>query len=57
MVRGFRNAYERVMKVKAEIRAAPYGCDARLLTYNARTPILIFGPWDIAQAHTVDEYI
>lgn len=57
VVREFKNAYERVMKVKAEIRAAPYGCDARLLTHNARTPTLIFGPGDIAQAHTVDEYI
>lgn len=57
VVREFGNAYQRVMKKKAEICAATYGCDARLLTNNARTPTLIFGPGDLAQAHTVDEYI
>jgi acetylornithine deacetylase len=57
VVREFKDAYECVMKEKAEIQAAPYGCDARLLTRNAKTPALIFGPGDIAQAHTVDEYI
>ena len=57
VVKEFENAYQHVMGEKAEIRAATYGCDASLLNHCARTPTLIFGPGDIAQAHTVDEYI
>jgi acetylornithine deacetylase len=39
-----------------EVHAVPYGTDASTLS-NAGIPSVVFGPGDIAQAHTKDEWI
>jgi acetylornithine deacetylase len=41
---------------RCEFEAVPYGTDASSLA-GAGIPALVFGPGDIAQAHTADEWI
>lgn len=36
---------------------APYGSDMRLLIDEAATPTVLFGPGDVAVAHSADEYV
>ena len=38
-------------------RGAPYGADMRLLVNEGRTPTVIFGPGDVAIAHSADEFV
>jgi acetylornithine deacetylase len=39
-----------------EVEAVPYGTDASSLA-EAGIPSVVFGPGDIAQAHTCDEWV
>jgi acetylornithine deacetylase len=39
-----------------EVRAVPFGTDASTIA-EAGIPAVVFGPGDIAQAHTADEWI
>ena len=39
-----------------EVHAVPYGTDASTISH-AGIPAVVFGPGDIAQAHTKDEWI
>jgi acetylornithine deacetylase len=41
---------------KHEVHAVPYGTDASTVA-EAGIPVVVFGPGDIAQAHTKDEWI
>lgn len=41
---------------KHEVHAVPYGTDASTIA-NANIPVVVFGPGDITQAHTKDEWI
>ena len=41
---------------KHEVHAVPYGTDASTIA-EAGVPVVVFGPGDIAQAHTKDEWI
>jgi acetylornithine deacetylase len=34
-----------------------YGSDLRLFTNYARVPAVLYGPGDVVNAHTVDEFI
>jgi acetylornithine deacetylase len=36
---------------------APYGADMRLLAGEGRTPTVMFGPGDVAVAHSADEHV
>lgn len=36
---------------------APYGSDASILQHEGGVPTIIYGPGNIAQAHSVDEYV
>lgn len=44
------------LRNQAEAEIVPYGCDASKLA-GAGIPSIVFGPGDIAQAHTKDEFI
>jgi len=44
------------VKPSHQIRAVPFGTDASTIR-NAGIPAVVFGPGDIAQAHTCDEWI
>lgn len=50
-------AYEEVTRRKATINGVPYWTDAALLVNEAKIPTCIFGPGNIRQAHSADEYI
>ncbi len=39
------------------VYGAPYGSDQRLFTNNGRIPTVLYGPGDVALAHTVEEYV
>jgi acetylornithine deacetylase len=43
--------------VNPELEGAPYGSDMRLLVHEAETPAILYGPGDIRQAHSTDEWI
>lgn len=43
--------------VEPERDGAPYGSDVRLLVHEADTPAILYGPGDIKQAHSTDEWI
>jgi acetylornithine deacetylase len=43
--------------VEPEEDGAPYGSDMRLLVHEADTPAILYGPGDIKQAHSTDEWI
>ena len=43
--------------VEPELDGAPYGSDMRLLVNEADTPAILYGPGDINQAHSTDEWI
>lgn len=50
-------AYKKVMRRRATITGVPYWTDAALLVSEAGIPTCIFGPGDIRQAHSADEYV
>jgi acetylornithine deacetylase len=41
----------------ATLRGVTYGSDLRLFTNHAKVPTVLFGPGDVANAHTVDESV
>ena len=41
----------------AVVQGVTYGSDLRLFTNHGNTPAVLYGPGDVAQAHTVDEYV
>ena len=43
--------------VEPELDGAPYGSDMRLLVNEAETAAILYGPGDIHQAHSTDEWI
>lgn len=51
-----RRAIERTIGRNPSVGGVPYGTDAGPLS-RAGLPCFVFGPGDIAQAHTVDEWI
>jgi succinyl-diaminopimelate desuccinylase len=54
-VRAFRAAVEDTLG-RAEIAGVPYNTDAGVLAQRA-IPVIVFGPGDIAQAHTTIEFV
>jgi acetylornithine deacetylase len=39
------------------LEGVPYGSDLRLFTNHARIPAVLYGPGDVANAHSVDEFV
>jgi acetylornithine deacetylase len=39
------------------VQGVTYGSDLRLFTNHAHIPAVLYGPGDVANAHTVDEYV
>ena len=52
-----RAAHTEEFGVAPELDGAPYGSDMRLLVHEAETPAILYGPGDIHQAHSTDEWI
>jgi acetylornithine deacetylase len=51
------SAHAEEFGVDPEADGAPYGSDMRLLVHEAQTPAILYGPGDIKQAHSTDEWI
>jgi acetylornithine deacetylase/succinyl-diaminopimelate desuccinylase family protein len=51
-----RNAIAKATGIQPEVMGVPFGTDAGPLNEKG-TPCVVFGPGDIAQAHTKDEWI
>lgn len=49
--------HEAVSGEGAAIEGVTYGSDLRLFTNHAGMPAVLYGPGDVAHAHTVDEFI
>jgi acetylornithine deacetylase len=52
-----QEAHREEFGVAPERQGAPYGSDMRLLVHEAETPAILYGPGDIRQAHSTDEWI
>jgi acetylornithine deacetylase len=52
-----QQAHQEEFGVAPERQGAPYGSDMRLLVHEAETPAILYGPGDIRQAHSTDEWI
>ncbi len=52
-----QEAHREEFSVAPELDGAPYGSDMRLLIHEADTPAILYGPGDIRQAHSTDEWI
>ena len=40
-----------------KLNGVPYGSDLRLFTNHGKIPAVLYGPGDVAHAHTVNEFI
>ncbi len=50
-------AAEAVLGRAPAMLGKPYGADMRLLVNEGGTPTVIFGPGDVAVAHSADEHV
>ncbi|MGQ9759450.1 MAG: M20 family metallopeptidase [Candidatus Methanomethylicaceae archaeon] len=57
IVQELKRSYERITSRSAQIVGVPYGTDMRNFVFDANIPAVVFGPGDIRNAHSVDEYI
>jgi acetylornithine deacetylase len=54
---GLADAAESVLGRRPPAIGEPYGADMRLLVNEGRTPTVMFGPGDVAVAHSADESV
>lgn len=57
ILRQLASCHEAVAGESPVLQGVPYGSDLRLFTNHARIPAVLYGPGDVANAHTVDEFI
>ena len=57
LVTTLQNAAESVTGSRPDTAGAPYGCDMALWTRVAGARTLVYGPGDVAQAHSADEWV
>jgi acetylornithine deacetylase len=51
------SAHRAVAGAAAPLRGVPYGSDLRFFTNHAGMPAVLYGPGDVAWAHSVDEHV
>ncbi len=57
IVVALREAHAQVFGTQPRVRGVPYGSDLRLFTEHGRFPAVLYGPGDVAFAHTVEEHV
>jgi acetylornithine deacetylase len=50
-------AHDEVVGRPSPVHGVPYGSDLRFFTNDAAMPAVLYGPGDVAFAHTVDEHV
>jgi acetylornithine deacetylase len=50
-------AHDAVVGTASPVHGVPYGSDLRFFTNDAAMPAVLYGPGDVAVAHTVDEQV
>jgi acetylornithine deacetylase len=50
-------AHDAVVGTDSPVHGVPYGSDLRFFTNDAAMPAVLYGPGDVAFAHTVDEHV
>ena len=51
------DAHKRVLGKSPTLQGVPYGSDLRLFTIYGKVPAVLYGPGDVAFAHTVEEHV
>ena len=57
IVKALSNSHAQVMGQPPQIHGVPYGSDLRLFTEHGKFPAILYGPGDVAYAHTVEEHV
>lgn len=57
IVEALSNAHAHVLGDRPKVQGVPYGSDLRLFTEHGRFPAVLYGPGDVAFAHTVEEHV
>ena len=57
LIAKLREAHTNVFGQPPTICGVSYGSDLRFFTNDAKIPAVLYGPGDVALAHTVDEHI
>ena len=57
IVSALGKAHAQVMGDQPKIQGVPYGSDLRLFTEHGKFPAVLYGPGDVAFAHTVEEHV
>ncbi len=57
IVGALSNAHAQVLGMQPQVQGVPYGSDLRLFTEHGRFPAVLYGPGDVAFAHTVEEHV
>lgn len=57
IVKALSNSHAEVIGSHPKIQGVPYGSDLRLFTEHGKLPAVLYGPGDVAFAHTVEEHV
>ncbi len=57
IVAALANAHSQVNGTAPLVQGVPYGSDLRLFTEHGKLPAVLYGPGDVAYAHTVEEHV
>ena len=57
IVSALGNAHAQVLGDQPKTQGVPYGSDLRLFTEHGKFPAVLYGPGDVAFAHTVEEHV
>lgn len=56
-VNAFKSAYETARGKRVKVVGSPAGCDSRIWKNIAKCPTIQFGPGNLEQCHSVNEYV
>ena len=51
------SSHQDVIGQEPKFQGVPYGSDLRLFTNHGKIPAILYGPGDVAHAHSVNEFV